>query len=946
MKFRYHIKKFWYLWTALVLILINIAGIFLVVAVFARQANDFELVKKLKVPVDAVKRATDILFLPAGIGAADLEQYNLIIAPKDYESLLSNLPDPDSGEVLTDEYKKEVPAKFIHNGREYNVDIRFRGEGDIHWGYQKKSWRIQFQKDDYFNGYRELHLIVPVDRGYALEEFNLERARALGITVPDSTFVKMTVNGQGPMTYWQIEGWDNDFLERHQKPADANLYNPDIQNIFLNDGIVQYVPLDELTSFSKAIRDGSRVLDNNAELDRWITLLATADNETFYHGFEQLVDMDSFYAWNAVSLLAGSRHTERTNLRLFFDNTVGKFELIPWNIAEGSLDQTLDTTHQRFVSRILTNPKFVHERNKVLFAYMSADNQLQHDLDEYDRIWKEIRGSLYTDRTKLESNLDMRATIQAQREQIKENWQIIESTLSKSRSTAIVRLSQPTLSSVAQFQTGDVLAAVEVSADSFSASLWRKVRVEFAGKRGIDLELWRDVNANGLLDTEDESVATLVYDASTQSSEADGLGIVLYPGRTMLPEPDNRLVPTPLTYYYLLVNPSRAVFEVTDVDLRMSNAVTGEKIDPVVRIVDESIFAYEDRLDDRFEDIKARFGFVRLDGTAIVIPSGNHVLNETFIVPADYTLTISPGAQLDMGPGVSIISFGPITALGTSDQPITVARLDDSKPWGIILSANTKSINSFSYVDISGGSSDYVSGIFSRGMLSVFNGDAVIDHSVFSNAIGDDSVNVKNGNITLTHSTFTKNSFDAFDGDFVTGLISETEFLENGNDGVDVSGSKNLLIRDNRFINNGDKGISVGERSGPTIFNNVLVENNFGIASKDDSDPLIINNVIYRNNTNVAVYMKKQLFGGAHARIFNSILWGAAENISVDGLSSIEVMSSSVEGGFVGEGNREIQPEFTSDYTTAGDAFVGGGNSEILNEVGVQLDSAPIGIIK
>ena len=47
----------------------------------------------------------------------------------------------------------------------------------------------------------------------------------------------------------------------------------------------------------------------------------------------------------------------------------------------------------------------------------------------------------------------------------------------------------------------------------------------------------------------------------------------------------------------------------------------------------------------------------------------------------------------------------------------------------------------------------------------------------------------------MTDTRFEDTQSDAFDGDFVTGTIERCTFLNAGNDGIDVSGSK-LAIKD------------------------------------------------------------------------------------------------------------------------------------------------------
>ena len=96
---------------------------------------------------------------------------------------------------------------------------------------------------------------------------------------------------------------------------------------------------------------------------------------------------------------------------------------------------------------------------------------------------------------------------------------------------------------------------------------------------------------------------------------------------------------------------------------------------------------------------------------------------------------------------------------------------------------------------------------------------------------------------------------------------------------MDLSGSDELVIRDNVIVGSGDKGISVGENSSPVIFNNHVSKGVIGMAIKDLSNPKIINNVIVGNENGIASFMKKPFFGGGRGEVWNTILWdnGAAK---------------------------------------------------------------------
>jgi len=81
--------------------------------------------------------------------------------------------------------------------------------------------------------------------------------------------------------------------------------------------------------------------------------------------------------------------------------------------------------------------------------------------------------------------------------------------------------------------------------------------------------------------------------------------------------------------------------------------------------------------------------------------------------------------------------------------------------------------------------------------------------------------------------------------------------MENGNDGIDISSAKPLIIN-NRIERSGDKCISVGENSQAIIANNLLLGcKGYGIGVKDLSSPSIINITAVDNGIGIGVYGKK-----------------------------------------------------------------------------------------
>src|SRR3989344_1524058 len=93
------------------------------IEIYARHHSEIQFIKKL----------SDVLFLPHLFTPERLPRYDLIIDLQDLQFLNSNLPTGYVGALLADQYRQSVPATFITGDQKFTVDVRYRGDTDIHW---------------------------------------------------------------------------------------------------------------------------------------------------------------------------------------------------------------------------------------------------------------------------------------------------------------------------------------------------------------------------------------------------------------------------------------------------------------------------------------------------------------------------------------------------------------------------------------------------------------------------------------------------------------------------------------------------------------------------------------------------------------------------------------------------------------------------------------------
>jgi hypothetical protein len=327
-----------------------------------------------------------------------------------------------------------------------------------------------------------------------------------------------------------------------------------------------------------------------------------------------------------------------------------------------------------------------------------------------------------------------------------------------------------------------------------------------------------------------------------------------------------------------------------------------------------------------------------LPGDTIMRAADNpHIVNHTLKVPDGVTLTIEPGAELYFAPGASLVVYGRLLAEGTPTQTILFTRRDENTYWGAIAILESLADNRITHAVIEY-TREGLSNPLSEG-VNVYNSrltlaDSVLRYTqsgsgvsaywhsilyVLRNEIYDiqgDPVRI-NGGVAVVQGNHIYNAYHgvyAYEGIGIYNILPDSPALVSDNhvhdvsdDCLDVNDSW-VVIERNRFYNCADKGISIGtahrvqpgtKATSATVVNNLVYASDIGIAVKDSAVARLVHNTIADNVTDgLALYESESGYGGAHATLTNSILWGNGRSISLDALSTITVTHSDVEDGW------------------------------------------------
>lgn len=504
--------------------------------------------------VQKIRKLSDILFLPQKLfGAERLETYYLEIQPSDYQRLKDNLPQGDYFELekrgllsnaISGEHKLFVPAKLVYANKEYKADVRYRGTTYDHWFYPKKSWLIRFDNESPL-GFKKVNLIIPDDRSYLGEELSNFRARKFGLLLPQSGFVKLEVNGEPQGVYWWVEDESKEMLAKNDRSKTGCLFGADT---VWHEGRWQDRAFVDAASWTGYTSECGG--QDSPALKRLLEL-ARQDQTTFLAQAEDVLNVESVLAWDALGRLQGSKHGQPYNLRIYYDDIKKKFEFMPWDFGLRQMiapDGAIDAFYNEIIARLLVRAEHYNLRNQILWDYVSVDKNLSDDLSFYDDWLNKIRLAFLRDANKNESNLEFMSKVKAGRQAIIDNVERIKKFLSTAAESFVY---------------------VEERGGR------RQIRIETAGPIPVYLaeiecavkcpllDIYYDANQNGKVDAADSKLS--IKEKRKDLTILDKIPINAERSELSRENEEEKTTPRPFTF--IITNP-KDTFEITNVLLQ------------------------------------------------------------------------------------------------------------------------------------------------------------------------------------------------------------------------------------------------------------------------------------------------------------------------------------------------------------------------------------------
>lgn len=261
-------------------------------------------------------------------------------------------------------------------------------------------------------------------------------------------------------------------------------------------------------------------------------------------------------------------------------------------------------------------------------------------------------------------------------------------------------------------------------------------------------------------------------------------------------------------------------------------------------------------------------------------------LDSNLFIPKGYVLRGAPGLEVNLVNGASIYSHSPIKFKGNYERPITI-KSPNFSGGGIYVSSNE---GTSEFVHVNFDKLTYPDPSFSGLTSSITFYETAVDlrYCNFTQNRAEDFVNFFRSQYQVKDVVFSRVASDAIDSDFSDGAIQDSLFKEIGNDALDFSGS-DVVLKNIKIYNTGDKALSAGEKSKVIVNNLTIKDTEIGITSKDLSDVVVENTRLENVRLGVAVFQKKEEFGGASIKIDNLVQQQVEQEYLVDVASTLMI---------------------------------------------------------
>jgi hypothetical protein len=743
----------------------------------------------------------------------------------------------NKGRLFGNEY---VPARIEYEGSDYKIKMRLKGDALDHIkSLDKWSFRIKIGDKKTIFGMKRFSLQSPETRNYMYEFLYHSLLKYEDILSLRYDFVRIHLNGKNLGIYALEEHFDKILIESNQHREGVILkFN---ENIFWEDNIQNKSRSNGLHMESASNIEPFRAntIFKNETLKKQF-IIARDLLELFRRGdlrTHQVFNIDKLARFFVLSEMTKTAHGAFIwgNLRFYYNPITSLLEPIGFDGQTGNEEivSMWSTKRMQEIPKYASDVLFYHE----IFKDMLFFEKYIYYIEKYTKP-KYLELFFENKYASLQNNLDI---LYSEYPQIDD----VEKMKSRFKETQIAmrNLINP---------VKGIHAYVENATDT-------EIEISFGNIQIMPIEI--------------------LYIMSSSDE-------IYYSDKKIIIPPKLSNSPVDFIPYKFQISKQENLK-----DLKVIYKILGTSVQ---QLKTSSVYPYPHFSKSHLKDDLIRpsanlseFDFFQIDSAAkiITIKPGNWIITQDVIIPKGYIVHARESVQITLSNGSSILSYSPIHFEGTEEIPVLITS-DDNGEGIVVIGAQERSILRFVVFD---NLSSPLNGDWSlSGSVTFYESPVSLSFVRFVKSRSEDSLNIIRSNFSIDNSEFTDSVSDSFDGDFVSGKISNTTFNNCGNDCIDISGSS-LNIEKSSLSIVGDKGVSAGEGSTVYISNTSIDNSEIAVASKDQSTVFISDSKIFNSKVAYAAFQKKQEYGPSIIVSNQVEIKGYDIPYLVEGESSIQV---------------------------------------------------------
>ena len=798
---------------------------------------------------DELSRDLRRFFLPSRPDKGTLDTFELSLSNDSLDALLR--------QAALKEKSSYVDTTIRQNGVMHTGRVRARGGQHWHRLGPQKSLKLRVDKGDLIDGVRVFNLINDVTPFGLEEELILDLAREQGLLTPEYRPVRVRINN-ADMGVYRFEAQPSEGLIRRAGRLPGSIYsgNTDATGVQLGVGEL----FGNLERWGKSAWPTAGEEKDFSQLERLLVSIRTHSHRELLSFARHELDLDKFALFDALDVVfGGDQHDYVSNQRLFYDAYRGRFEPIAWNFRAFTNDPSFNLVENPLLLRLKSLPEFLWLRDRKVYELLmgpaSAAAVRARAEQRFVELQPELESDPYWDAYKLLARSSRFHRFMV-RPMNSGRWLLaIQAELRRySRRTRYLldQLESPGLE-IRAAALGDV---TQIAATVDGHAAYRLSRLVVSGPCRGPVRIHADQNGNGVIDPSDPVIGLGEVGGPVRPEAA----ATWTAGVRLTARPPGKheqgtvtTVQVPRIYSYLV----GAACRIDAGSLEMENLVTGALVRRDFAVTNDAplisgFLPVADSVPGLMsgEESPHPWTFdLEPEMETIAIGPGRVVFSETQVFETNQRVEIRPGTQLLLGPTVSLVFLGQVTATGTAREPIEIAPSDSAQPFGgiLVLGARTAGAR-FGHIDIRGGSRPQYRAVSSPSLFNIYDtSDITLEEVTISGADGsEDLIHLTYVDGFRLHEISLQGApVDGIDIEMSQGDIRGARVLWPGDECLDLMGSKIRLV-DSLLVGCTNNAVSAGEKTDIGIHGVVIADSEVGVLAKNASTVHLSRSLIYR----------------------------------------------------------------------------------------------------